>query len=103
MSFGLLAFSGYCCPDEKAKQWDDWENSCTRSRPGEFAADHAGAILLTELALGVTTFVLGLLSVLSVMAIPAAAGYAMLAVGAFILAMDIAALILAIKVKLSES
>lgn len=98
MSVGLLVFSGYCCQDETAKAKNEWENSCTRSKAGQFIEKFADRIFLTEVAVGIAAFVLGLLSVLSVVAIPAAAGYAMIGVGAFILTINIAALILAVKV-----
>lgn len=91
MSVASVVISGYCCRDETAKAMNTYESSCTRSKVGLFVQKHRGAIFLTELALAITAFVLGLLSLLSVVAIPAAASYAMLAAGAFILAMDIGA------------
>ena len=85
MSVGLTFFSLYCCPDDKNED----QNGCTRSKPGQFVQRYRPLLLLTELAVGIAAVVLGLLSALSVVAIPAAAGYAMIGVGAFILAIDL--------------
>ena len=93
MSVGLFFCSEYFCADGSGQEG----NSCTRSRPGQFFEKHALAFWLPEMAVGITAFVLGLLSALSVVAIPAAAGYAMIGVGAFILALDILVLVMGIR------
>ena len=93
MTVGLVYCSEIFCADASGKEG----NSCSRARPAEFIKKHCDRIWLAEIVVGLTAFVLGLLSALSVVAIPAAAGYAMIGVGALVLALDIFAIVNAIR------
>ena len=92
MTVGLTFFGGCCCPDDKG----GIENGCTRSRLAQFVGNRLCAIFLIELVVSIAALVVGLLSALSVVAMPAAAGYALLGVGAFILAIDLLAIVVII-------
>lgn len=61
------------------------DNACKQSCFAKTVYKHPLTYIFTEAAIGVTAFVLGLLAVLSVVSMPAAAGYALLGVGSFIL------------------